>query len=162
VWVNGSTDAVDLEVSRMIDESVMAPIGPPSPTTVLGLDLRDIETKDGRNAFDKYQEMAGHAARGPSLKVRLASIMAQPAYQRAPDGDMGVKGTRAASVAGTIAKYREAAQRQIQADPNVRGAIAKRNAKSRAAVVQAYAPKSDKQVGQGTIERLLDGFGQSR
>ena len=63
--------------------------------------------------------------------------MQSPAYQKAADGDPRMRETRASNVTGLMSKYREAAMRQIRADPEVRQVLAKRLAESRAAVVDA-------------------------
>jgi hypothetical protein len=153
LWVDGEPTAVDAEVRRMIDESGMAPLGPPNPN-YKGTDLRDVSMSDGRNAFDRYQELAGHPARGPSLKETVAKVMKTEAYRKAPDGDPETKGTRAAMLTGTVAKYREAAMKALKADPAVRAAITKRDMEAKAAVAKAYAPKSNTQTGAEQLNAL--------
>ncbi|WP_156648385.1 hypothetical protein [Methylobacterium sp. Leaf108] len=133
LWVHGAGGLVDAEVRRMIDEAGVGPFGPPSPRQ-REVDLREVTMKDGRNAYDAFQHLAGHPPRGPSMKETLAKIMATKAYQKAPDGEPKTKGTKAAMLTGTVSKYREAAWRQMMADPKVREAVSRQNMKARGAV----------------------------
>jgi hypothetical protein len=156
LWVHGKTGFVDAEVRRMIDEAGVGPFGPPSPQ-LRGVDLRDVTMKDGRNAYDAYQELAGHPKRGPSMKEMLAKLMRTEAYRKAPDGDpevLGQTGTKQSMLTGTVHKYREAAGKMLMADPNVRQAVYQQNLKSNAAVAAKMAPKSDKQVGASALAQV--------
>ncbi len=157
LWVDGEATAVDAEVRRMVDESGVM-FGPPG-TSMNGADLRDVTMKDGRNAYDAYQELAGHPARGPSMKETVGKVMKTEAYQKAPDGDAGTKGTKLAMLTGTISKYRESALKQLKADPNVREALAKRDAEARSALIAARAPKSSTQTGADALANLGKSFG---
>ena len=152
LWVDGEATAVDAEVRRMVDEGGVM-FGPPSP--VRGeVDLRDVTMVDGRNAFDRYQELAGKPGRGPSLKETVARIMKSEAYKKAPDGDEGDRGTKLSMLTGTISKYREAAFKQLKADPSVRAALAKRAQDAAAAVAKANAPKTDQQTGAAALANI--------
>lgn len=159
--VDGESTAVDAEVRRMVDEAGIGPFGAPSPR-FRDVDLRDLTMADGRTAYDRYQELAGHPARGPSMKETLAKIMRTAAYQRAPDGDPTAqehKGTKQAMLTGTMYKYRESAGRTLMADPNVRQAVFQQATKARAAAVAQRAPKSDQQVGSAGLEQIGQAFG---
>lgn len=161
LWVTGKDGLVDAEVRRMIDEAGVGPFGAPSHQQ-RGVDLRDVTTVDGRNAYDAFQELAGHPPRGPSLKETMGRLMATKAYQNAPDGEPGdhaTKGTKQAMLTGTVAKYREMGLKLLMRDPNVRQAMFQASAKGRAAVAARNAPKSDQQAGAAALERMGRGFG---
>ncbi|MCE4224910.1 hypothetical protein HCU64_14195 [Methylobacterium sp. C25] len=93
------------------------------------------------------------------MKETLGRIMATAAYRKAPDGDAKTKGTKAAMLTGTVAKYREAAGRYRMADPNVRQAVYQQAVKARPALAAKDGLKSDKQVGPATIEQLSKAYG---
>ncbi|GJE27229.1 hypothetical protein LKMONMHP_2086 [Methylobacterium organophilum] len=161
LWVTGKDGLVDAEVRRMIDEAGVGPFGPPSYRQ-RGVDLRDVTTADGRNAYEAFQELAGHPPRGPSLKETMGRLMATKAYQNAPDGEPGdhtTKGTKQAMLTGTAARYRELGLKLLMRDPNVRQAMFQASARGRAAVAARNAPKSDRQVGAAALERVGRGFG---
>ncbi len=137
----------------MVDEAGMTPFGPPSPTQ-RKVDLRDVRTVDGRSAYEVYQELVGHPPRGPSLKETVGRIIQTPAYQRAPEGDADQRGTKQGMLAGTVSKYREMGMKLLMRDPNVRQAVAMREAQGRAASVAKESPKTDRQTGAEILERL--------
>ncbi|MCE4224911.1 hypothetical protein HCU64_14200 [Methylobacterium sp. C25] len=155
LWVDGEKTAVDAEVRRMVEEEGVGPFGPPSPR-YRDVDLRNVTMKDGRNAYDALQELAGHPPRGPSLKEMVGRIMATKAYQHAPDGDPGnhQKGTKQAMFTGTVAKYREVASRLLMRDENVRQAVVKQSLKARAAYAVKSAPKTDQQAGAASLVQM--------
>ncbi len=161
LWVHGKDGLVDAEVRRMVDEAEVGPFGAPS-STFRGVDLRDVTTKDGRNAFEVYQELAGHPPRSPSLKEMVGRLIATGAYQRAPDRDPEVdnqKGTKQAMLTGTVHKYRDAAGKRLMADPVVREAVFRQAVRGRAVGVAKAAPKTDQQAGAGTIAQVGRAFG---
>ncbi|KMO36661.1 hypothetical protein VQ02_14900 [Methylobacterium variabile] len=153
LWVHGAGGLVDAEVRRMVDEAGVLPFGPPD-SAFRGVDLRDVRTADGRNAYDRYQELAGHLPRGPSMKATVERIMRTAAYQKAPDGKAETKGTKQAMFTGTVAKYREAAGKLLMADPNVRQAVYQQNLKARAEVAARDGAKSDRATGAEALEKL--------
>ncbi|MCP2080834.1 UNVERIFIED_ORG: hypothetical protein J2W74_002020 [Methylorubrum zatmanii] len=161
LWVTGKDGLVDAEVRRMIDEAGVGTFGAPSYQQ-RGVDLRDVTTADGRNAYEAFQELAGQPPRGPSLKETMGRLMATKAYQSAPDGEPGdhaTKGTKQAMLTGTAARYREMGLKLLMRDPNVRQAMFQSNAKGRAAVAAKAAPKSDQRAGAEALERMGRGFG---
>ncbi|GJE18756.1 hypothetical protein [Methylobacterium marchantiae] len=159
LWVDGEKTAVDAEVRRMIDEDGHS-IGPPNPSRT-GADLRDVQMKDGRNAFEVYQELAGHPPGVRSMKDAVAKIMKTAAYQKAPDGDESIKGTKLSMLTGTISKYREAAFKRLMADENVRAAVHKHNLDQKKAVAAAYAKPAPnaQQQGADALTSLGKAFG---
>lgn len=136
------------------------PFGPPSYQQ-RGVDLRDVTTADGRNAYEALQELAGHPTRGPSLKETMARLMATKAYQSAPDGEPGdyaTRGTKQAMLTGTATKFRELGLRLLMQDSNVRQAMFQASAKGRAAVAAKSALKSHQQVGAAALEKVGERF----
>ena len=122
-WSLGDRDLVDREIVRLADEAAVT-LGPPSPNVQGGVDLRDIIMKDGRNAYEVYQEYARQPSPGAKpIKDVVAGIMQGAAYQRAPDGDAQTKGTKLSIALTPIIRYREAARRRLMADENVRDAM---------------------------------------
>lgn len=123
LWVNTPMDLVDHEVRRMILEGEVG-LGGAAPTHN-GADLREVKMVDGKNAYEEYQKLSGHLPGAPSLKAIAARIIQTPAYQKAPDGDSRVKGTKQAMLASAIGDYRENALKVLQKDKNVRDAMLK-------------------------------------
>lgn len=158
LWVSNERDAVDAEVRRMIAEEG-ASFGP-SPYNVGGVDLRDIQMVNGRNAYDQYQEWVGRPTKnGPTLKDTVAKIIKTPGYRKAPDGDAGTRGTKQAMIAGTISKFRESAAQRLRADANVREAMFEKQRDVAKAYATTSAPKTPEQQGRGTISSIGRAFG---
>lgn len=127
LWSTGDRDLVEAEMRRM---ALLAKgqnlLSRPSPV-IEEVDLRDITTSDGKNAYEVYQQLVGRPSPGaPPLKAQLAKIIASEAYRSAPDGAAELKGTKASMAAGIIAQYRQTALRRLRADPVVRKALFER------------------------------------
>lgn len=156
LWVTTDADLVDAEMRRMILEGGMS-FGPPSPA-FNGVDLRDVTMVDGKNAYDVYQQLAAKpSAKGYSLKETVAKTMKTAAYQRAPDGEVDVRGTKLWMIGGTISAYRTAASKRIRADANVRKALSEKHL----AVQRAYAASKAPQTPQKSAERNLGEMGKA-
>lgn len=129
LWSNKEHDVVDIEVMRLAIENGSTIVRPhPSPN---GVDLRDITMSDGRNAFEAYQQLAGHpeGKQAPSLKAVIKQVMESEAYRSAPDGDTATRGTKLWILHGPLSRFRGAALRVLKTDPVVREAfLAKLNA----------------------------------
>lgn len=114
-------DKVTAEIQRMGMKGY--DLIPPTPT-IQHADLRDITTKDGKSAWEWYQQLAGKPSpNAPSLRDQVAKIMDTPAYDKAPDGPADVKGTKLWLLHEPVVTYRKAAELAIQKDPNVREAL---------------------------------------
>jgi len=160
LWSTDKNDIVDREQQRLA-LSGFPIVEKPSPYKG-SIDLRDLTTSDGKNAYAYYQELSGHLPGAPPLKDLVAKLMETPAYQQAPDGDMTTKGTKMWMLHVPLSKYRSAAMKILKADPVVGEALLadqlkvvdyyrKRNAPSRATdtpppLPQATAP--DAQLGK--------------
>jgi hypothetical protein len=145
---------VERELTRMGMETGKG-IAPPPPNQK-GADLRDITLEDGRNAYAVYQEYAGHPPSGPSLKASLAKVIKSPAYQKAPDGDSGTKGTRQAILRDIVGKYREAAmKRLLRESATVRDAVFQAELKVRGAYLEGRA----KAPTAGPLQALAESYG---
>lgn len=159
LWRHGDLSLVDAEIRRMAHEHDVA-LGPPSPS-ISGVDLRDVTLKDGRNAYSAYQDLSARPSKtAKPIKEVVASIMKSRAYQRAPDGDAGTRGTKLWMVARPMAKYRDMALRRIKADPNVREAMAEKSDAVRdhyKAQASAQPDRRDRQMQQ--LRQLGESFG---
>lgn len=165
LWSDDNGTLVDTETIRLGLEGGST-MNPPSPILSFGnnikIDLRDIITESGRNGYEVYQELSGKPApNARSLRDAVADLMRTPAYQRAPDGEVGTRGTKLWLIAGRVEKYRQAAGKRIRADKNVREALMKAQRK----VIDHYkhlkeAPATGQQ--QGTLGNVLSGFGADR
>jgi hypothetical protein len=161
LWSDDNGTLVDQETLRLGLEGG-AVMSPPSPTWNK-VDLRNITLTTGENAYVAYQRLAGKP--GPnakSLRDVVANMMRTSGYKRAPDGDLGTKGTKSWLLAGMVNKYREAASRRIRADKNVRDALLAAQRR----VVDHYAhlkqtPQSQDGQGSGSVQNIIDGFGAS-
>ncbi len=164
LWTDDNGTLVDTETIRLGLEGGST-LNPPSPFLSFGnnikVDLRELTTESGDNAYDAFQKLAGKP--GPnakSLRDSIAELMRTPAYQRAPDGDVGQRGTKLWILAGRVSKYRQAAANRIRRDTNVREALLK----ARRMVTDQYphlkqAPTAE-QVG--TLQDVLKGFGADK
>ncbi|EGL65599.1 hypothetical protein AGRO_1619 [Agrobacterium sp. ATCC 31749] len=157
LWTDDNGTVVDREVQRLsllLEGSVIAA---PSPLWNK-VDLRDIQLVNGENAYVAYQKLAGKPAPGAkSLREQVATRIRSEAYQRAPDGDVGTKGTKLWLLNQIVNKYREAAGKRIRADKNVRDALMRAQRK----VVDHYAhlrqePAEEQKEG---LQAVLDAFG---
>lgn len=125
LWANDEGNAVDTEMQRLAIENGSA-ITRVQPRPQAGVDLREITMANGKNAYEEYQRLSGHPRGGKPLKEVVAKLIASPAYKRAPDGDVGTKGTKLWILAKPVAAYRNAAMQGLKADPNVRAALMKK------------------------------------
>lgn len=82
-----------------------------------GVDLRDITLKkNGRSAYDTYQELAGHPPGAPSLKDTLTRVVEDKQFQALPHGPSMVNGTRESAVTDVVMKYRQGAWQKMLAE----------------------------------------------
>jgi hypothetical protein len=160
LWSTGDRDLVEAEMRRMALEAGQNLLGRPSPI-IEEVDLRDIKTRDGLNAYEVYQQLVGRPTKGITpLKAQLARVIATEAYRKAPDGAADLKGTKAAMVAGIIVQYRQAAMRRLRTDPVVREALFKRQE----AILDHYKGKRAEETKRQTdpaadIKELGKAFG---
>jgi hypothetical protein len=159
LWANTPGSAVDDELRRMILEGDVG-LAAPSPY-VSGIDLRDVQTTEGKNAFEEYQKLAGRIdPKAPSLKDIAAKIIATEGYQKAPDGDSRVKGTKQAMLADVMADYRHKALDFLKGkDSNVREAMLKEQRRVAAAWAGANADAQRGPKTPGIVGQFLDGLG---
>ncbi|MDQ0392241.1 hypothetical protein [Labrys monachus] len=158
-WSTTVHGEVDHEMERLAmdtaDGRSIAGLTPTGP----GYDLRSVYMADGRNAWDRYQELGGHLPGAPSLKSLVAKVMQTPAYRRAPDGAATIKGTRLYLLGSVINPYHDKAKKALMADPNVRQALYAANE----AVRSAYAAKQRDPQGAipqaQTLDKILTGVG---
>ncbi len=150
LWVNGKAGIVDAEVERIANNYGFA-LARPNPGITGGVDLRDVTMKDGvTNAYTRYEELSRQPAPGMKpLKDMVANLMHMKVYRDAQEGDAGTKGTKMYLIAGVAAKYRNAALKQVQADPEVRKAMMKRTMD----VVSGYATAKS-QAGNPLLNSL--------
>lgn len=151
-------DIAEMELQRMITENGRS-FGPPGPI-VDNVDLREITSAKGENAYDLYQRLAAKPSKSaPDIKTQLTKVMQSAAYKRAPDGDSDLKGTKLFMITGVMSKYRDAARKQLLADPNIRAALGERQAEVAAAYAAQSAPKSPEKAGTEGLANIGKAFG---
>lgn len=156
-WSNSSPSIADQELQRLALEQNTG-IGAPSPRTREGVDLRDITMADGRNAFDKYQELARQPGPGmPTLKEQAERLIASDGYQNLVDGDMADRGTKDWALGTLIHQYREAARYELLRDPNVAQALYQR----RVGVRNALAAKHPNPTVPNKVSKALTDLGNA-
>ena len=156
LWQHGSSHLVDQETIRMVTEEATG-FGVPSPS-VEGVDLRDITltagAHAGKNAYEAYQQLSRQPRPGVlPMKEQAARVMQTEAYKKAPDGDVGTKGTKQAIVYTVISKYRQAALSQVRSDPAVRQELMKK----KQAVATAY--ENQRRQAANPVEAINSAFG---
>jgi len=158
-WNETPNDAVDHEVRRMIMEGEVG-LAPPSAYAG-GVDLREVKTVDGKNAYEVYQQLAGKISpNAPSLKDIVAKIIQTEGYQKAPDGDSRVKGTKQAMLASAMADYREDAMSLLKGrDANVREAMLAEQRRVAAAYSSRNATATREPKVPGAVESFLGSIG---
>lgn len=125
LWTDDNGSLVDGEMQRLALEGY----GVGNPSWEMGskggkVDLRDITLTTGENAYIKLQQLAGQPTpKARTLRDAVAKVMRSNAYQRAPDGESGTRGTKMWILMGVIGKYRDVASKRIRADKNVREAL---------------------------------------
>jgi hypothetical protein len=154
ISTTGKPDIVEEENNRIIIESGMG-IHNPSPQWE-GIDLRDITLKSGRNAYDRYQELAGHLPYGPSLKGSLERVIKSKAYQDMPDGSHEVKGTRLNALGVITGHYREAAMKALlRESPELRPYFKARQKAAAGAIVENRKNRREGDPGARSILEAL-------
>lgn len=149
---NSEADLVEAEHTRMMIDAGRSLVSKIEPKFE-GVDLRDITLSNGRNAYDRLQELGGQLPGKKHLKEYLAKIIRSQAYQDRPDGASDVKGTRLNALASYVEKYREAARKHlVRENPEIRALIQKRQREARGAII---ANRQKRQQGEpGGIELL--------
>lgn len=155
LWSTVEDQLVDQEVTRLgiVNGSV---ITTPQPVHN-GVDLRDVTLTDGTNAFEAYQRLAGQPhPKLPRLKDQIAKVMQSKAYERAPDGEITVKGTKLWLLHDPVAKYRAAALKRLKMDPIIRDAF---GAKEKAVREHYHALRGEPAPVKRQLAETGDAFG---
>lgn len=153
-------DPTEGEIMRMTMQGYTIP--PLAPTVGAGqTDLRDVTMADGKSAWQVYQELSGQPRPDmPSLKDAVGKIMAEPFYQKLPDGPDKVEGTRLWALQGPVAQYRHAALLEIQKDKNVRDAMLSTQLRV-ANAVKGNTPAAQASDAMSTLKTIGAAFGQN-
>jgi hypothetical protein len=131
----GEADIVEAENMRLLVETGTG-VFKPDPKFE-GVDLRDITLSNGQNAYDRYQELAGHLPGRKSLKKYLADLIQSQRYQDLPDGDAVVKGTRIHALGAMVEKYRDVAKKVlIRENQELRALVKARQREARGAFIK--------------------------
>lgn len=105
-------DVVEAENMRLMLEAEGG-IRPPNPVQG-GVDLREVTLPDGRNAYDRFQELAAQPSpEMPNVKKTLAALIRRKEYLNMDDGDVGTKTTKLNTLMGIVQPYRQAAFKQM-------------------------------------------------
>jgi len=132
---NSQEDMVDEEMNRIILETGFG-ISPPA-STENGVDFRDVKLADGRNAYDKFQELAADptGGKGKTLKKAVGDLIQTEAYQLLSDGAGDVPGTKLNAIRKVVSQYRQAAKKKLFAQhPELVQQLMKRKVESAAAL----------------------------
>ena len=144
-------DVVDSEHNRIMLQTGKG-IQKPSPQFE-GVDLRDTKLADGRNAYERLQELAGKVPGQKSLKAVLKDLIESQVYQEMPDGDSSVRGTRLNALAARVQRYREAAKKVlIRENPELQALI---KARQREAAGARLESRRQAQQQPATFQDLL-------
>lgn len=81
-----------------------------------GVDLRDFKLKNGRTAYDRYQQLAGHPEGQPSLREQLTTLVETKDFQNLPHGGPSEQFTKAGSIMNIVTQYRRQAWRTMLAE----------------------------------------------
>lgn len=151
---SSNPDLVEEEHNRIILETGEG-IRPPSASS-WGVDLRDINLKDGRNAYDLYQERVTEVG-NVGLKKTLDRLIKSKSYQKLVDGPSDVKGTKLNALSRTVSKYREIAKKSLLRDyPELREVATKKQKEVRSKMA---AMKNDEKPQGNDVEKLLKSMG---
>lgn len=132
LWMDTEESRTNAEIQRLTLQQGDA-IGNASPTATGGADLRGLAmagNRDtgaaGRDAYDRFQELAGHPNRFPganpkakSLGDAVTEMIASPGYQKALDGTNGEKDTKMGMIAELVHGYRAQALGMMASDKAV-------------------------------------------
>ncbi len=147
-------DLVEAEHNRIMLQTDKG-IGKPSPKFE-GVDLRDLSLTDGKNAYQRLQELSGHIPGQPSLKAVLAKIIKTKEYQSLVDGDPEIKGTRLNALGRAVEGYRESAKMVfLQQNPELHSLIGKRQREVRGAVLTNQQSKGQPGAAASAILQAL-------
>ncbi|MER9850078.1 hypothetical protein NKJ55_22630 [Mesorhizobium sp. M0106] len=161
----GLTDSQDNDIVEAEHNRIMLQtdhgIGKPG-TDLQGVDLRELTLKDGKNAYQRLQELSGHIPGQKSLKEVLAALIKSEPYQDLPDGDSDVKGTRLNKLGEIVQRYREAAKKVfLQENVELQPIIGKRQMEARGAVQANRKARTEGQPGARELLEALT-YGQAQ
>lgn len=149
-------DLLDDEHTRIILETGEG-VGQAAPNRGNGVDLRDMELSDGRNAYDRYVELSAAPKGAPTLRSALEKLISSPQYDDLVDGPGAVRGTKLNAIVGVVSKYRAAAFKQMLGEyPELRQELLKKQIDVREAVASNRKKGSSK---PNDIRGLLDSLG---
>ncbi|MBO6726511.1 MAG: hypothetical protein JJ911_12695 [Rhizobiaceae bacterium] len=154
ITTTNETDLVEAEHNRIMLETGRG-LGRPDPH-LGGEDLRGVTLANGRNAYDRLQELGGQLPSGPSLKQRLATIIQSDWYQELPDGEAEVKGTRLNALSRQVSAYRRAAKEAFMAENPELHEIAHKRQR------EAFVARQRNRQEQPGAHELLDALGYPR
>jgi hypothetical protein len=108
-------------VTRALDESFAATghyLTPPAARSEAtgGVDLRDYTLEDGRNAYDRYQELIGHPESLDPLREAVSDLVQSGEYEDLPHGDYREEYTKEGAFMKLVVEYRQAAFKALLAE----------------------------------------------
>lgn len=146
-------DIVEAEHNRIMLQTDRG-IGKPAPQFE-GVDLRDITLSDGKNAYQRLQELSGQLPGVPSLKEELAKLIQTDVYQDLPDGDSQVKGTRLNALGVVVGKYREKARKVLLSEyPELRELVGQRQREAAGAFLENRSSRAGDPGARELLEVL--------
>ncbi|MBN9042616.1 MAG: hypothetical protein BGP05_13435 [Rhizobiales bacterium 62-47] len=151
-----------LDESFAITGHYLRPPAPRSESTG-GVDLRDFILKDGRTAYDRYQELAGRPSAGAApLREMLSALVQSKGFKALPHGAPAEDGTKSGMIMDVVSKYRRAAFKVLLSEsPELRQAVVQRKLDISKAI--AVGAKDVREVADrakvNTFGRLLRSYG---
>ena len=87
----------------------------PTESKLDGIDLKEVKGADGRDAYDRLQELVGSTKLGgKTLAESLNALVKSPLYQRLPDAGDGIEPTgRIDAIGRVISAYRAHAKSSL-------------------------------------------------
>lgn len=139
------------------------PQGPAPKVGTDRVDLRELTLEDGKtNAFSRYQELAGHPGKGPSLSKALEKVVQSKDYLAAPHGRASQPGTKEWIMERYITGYRRDGLIALQRESKVvRDAMSEKaiDVKNATAAGKATLQSAAGQGAATEINKLLTNSG---
>lgn len=129
------------------------------------VDLRDFTLESGRNAYDRYQELAGHPPSAIPLRKMLERLVTSTAFQKLPHGSSSEGPTKSGAIMGVVAKYRQVAFNVLLSEsPSLRKMVRQRSREIALAAAQGTRTPHEAATSarMDGVMNMLKAFGVSR
>jgi hypothetical protein len=161
LWSTDEASLIDQEMTRLTLQNGTS-LTRASPYHQ-GVDLRDLTMEDGKNAYERFQELTYQVAPGkPTLRARVYKLMTSKGYMNAPDGAADINNTKMNQIADLVSKARKQALQVMQKDKQFRQALMlpQQQANDQFRAVRGLPPKAPTpHKGIDALERMGEAFG---